>query len=773
MANAILGGVELIEGQRVPGHTPFFDERYQYDRWRLAPGTTKIKVGPESIVYNYGPAATVRVEGLGGHDLPLGAVLQRADAQGTTLEITTQEPAEILVAGTKHTDGPRAVSVTLAADLKKVAKPWGYELWLTGEHPRFCLKHIFIKAGFKTSLQYHRIKSETICLMDGSARLHYLANAKASIDTPATGDLATRDLTPGTVLNITPFHLHRMEALSDIHLCEASTPQLDDVVRVIDDTKRPDGRLSLEHGDAPLVCILAAGRGSRMGPLGAKLNKALFPVGKKAAISRIIEKFPTGSRFVVALGYRGDQVRDYLAVAHPDLPVRFVDVTPWEGAGSGPGRSLAACREALAKPFYYVSCDTLWDGDTHLAASNGESWLGVAAVPEDESPAYCNVKVDTDGRVSGIVDKQRAPNTLAYVGMAYIHDPARYFEALAKAPEVAGEPQFAGGLPGLMSDRKLRTRTIEWTDLGDAAKYRKAAERYEAYDFSKQDEAFYVVNGRVVKWFENAKSAAQRVTRAQAKPGVFPKILDHRGGFYAYAFAPGEVLYRNVTVGRFRQMLEWLDRELWTPVAVEPARFTSLCDDFYRKKTLSRLDLYAKRYPGSLETMSVINGIERPSLASMIERVPWAQLKAGTPVFFHGDLHFDNSLFDTATSRFTLLDWRQDFAGATDVGDLYYDLGKMRGGIFLNYEYVKANLMRFEDSADGRRADFDVASTHAAEAYARTFDAFLAEKGLDVRKVRLITALIYLNMAPLHHAPFDKLLFALGRECLAKELSNA
>ena len=44
------------------------------------------------------------------------------------------------------------------------------------------------------------------------------------------------------------------------------------------------------------------------------------------------------------------------------------------------------------------------------------------------------------------------------------------------------------------------------------------------------------------------------------------------------------------------------------------------------------------------------------------------------PVNFHGDLHFENIIANK--NKFTLLDWREDFSGLKNYGDLYYDLAK-------------------------------------------------------------------------------------------------
>ena len=45
------------------------------------------------------------------------------------------------------------------------------------------------------------------------------------------------------------------------------------------------------------VCILTAGKGSRVGKISEYLNKSLLPINKKAAISWIIEKFPKDTEF--------------------------------------------------------------------------------------------------------------------------------------------------------------------------------------------------------------------------------------------------------------------------------------------------------------------------------------------------------------------------------------------------------------------------------------------------------------------------------------------
>ena len=156
--------------------------------------------------------------------------------------------AKFLVAGTSGAHfTEKSVKITRADQVKYVAKPWGSELWVTGEHPGYCLKKIKINTGTRTSLQYHRLKRETNVLMVGKANLYFKKDETVSNDNVTTQNLGATLLSPVSMVDVFPNTLHRLEAVTDIVLCEVSTPHLDDVVRVSDDANRKDGRIDAEH----------------------------------------------------------------------------------------------------------------------------------------------------------------------------------------------------------------------------------------------------------------------------------------------------------------------------------------------------------------------------------------------------------------------------------------------------------------------------------------------------------------------------------------------
>ena len=108
--------------------------------------------------------------------------------------------------------------------MSTVSKPWGHEL-IWARTDRYVGKVLHIRAGEALSLQYHRVKDETIMVLEGELQLVYFADGE---------DPRSRVLAPGEPFHITPGLRHRMIAISDVDVLEVSTPELDDVVRLED-----------------------------------------------------------------------------------------------------------------------------------------------------------------------------------------------------------------------------------------------------------------------------------------------------------------------------------------------------------------------------------------------------------------------------------------------------------------------------------------------------------------------------------------------------------
>ena len=99
------------------------------------------------------------------------------------------------------------------------------------------------------------------------------------------------------------------------------------------------------------VLIPSAGLGTRLGDIGKNINKALVSVANKPVISHVIEKFPKDVEIVVAIGHKGQLLKDYLEVAHPDRKITCVEIEHYHGSKSGLGYTILQCEQHLQCPF--------------------------------------------------------------------------------------------------------------------------------------------------------------------------------------------------------------------------------------------------------------------------------------------------------------------------------------------------------------------------------------------------------------------------------------
>ena len=107
--------------------------------------------------------------------------------------------------------------------VQRVPKPWGYEL-IWAHTDRYVGKVLHIDAGHALSVQYHTRKDETVYLLSGEMK-YWVELGE---------ELEDVRLKQGDAFRITPGTVHYMEAITDCDILEASTPELDDVVRLQD-----------------------------------------------------------------------------------------------------------------------------------------------------------------------------------------------------------------------------------------------------------------------------------------------------------------------------------------------------------------------------------------------------------------------------------------------------------------------------------------------------------------------------------------------------------
>ena len=516
------------------------------------------------------------------------------------------------------------------------------------------------------------------------------------------------------------------------------------------------------------VCIPTAGTGSRLGPLTQFLNKSLVSLANRPILSHLIEQFPDDTEFVIALGHKGWLVREFLELAYPDRTFFYADVSPFEGIGSGLGHSLLQCREHLQQPFIFLSCDTLVRGAIPDLKQN---WMGYAEI-DDISP-YRTLNIQ-NLRVEDICEKGiGTPSThKPYIGFAGIADYQVFWNAMESGGQQAIDSGESHGLRALLP-KGIKPIPFTWYDTGNPQALEKARAVYQQAGapniLDKANEAIWFIGDNVVKFSDDTSFIANRASRAAEIAEFVPTITAVRPHMYRYPKATGHVLSEVVTLPIFEKLLNHC-QNFWK---LEPLSgndkdaFKKRCMSFYKDKTLDRVALFYKNFERQ-DGKETINDASLPLLKHLLDKLDWDWIADGLAGRFHGDLHFENILWSDKSRSFTFLDWRQDFGGSLTTGDIYYDLAKLMHGLIICHELIAKD--QYWVKWEAQTIHYDFHRKQILVECEKFFEAWLADHGYDVKKVRVLTALIYLNIAALHHYPYSLLLYTLGKSMLSKEV---
>tara|TARA_R110000796_G_scaffold146299_2_gene263015 strand:+ start:8412 stop:9992 length:1581 start_codon:yes stop_codon:yes gene_type:complete len=517
------------------------------------------------------------------------------------------------------------------------------------------------------------------------------------------------------------------------------------------------------------VLLTTSGVGSRLGDLTKFTNKSLVTIGNKPAIAHIVEQYPQQVEFVVTLGYFGSHIRQFLEIAYPNRNFTFVEVENYDGVGSSLGRSQLCARDHLRCPFIYNACDTIVSGSIPPVDHN---WVG--AKIGFGSSQYDSITVDADKNITSLHRKGYMDSTHIHIGLVGINDFDFYWKTMEKLYDA--EPHKHSLSDVCAIEQMLSTGTSfkivefgEWCDIGNVVSLKKARERYKdkLNVLEKIEESISLVNGRIIKFFHNKEIITKRVKRSGLLGDLTPNIIDFKENFYAYDFVEGEVASLAITPKRMKDLIQWAEANLWKKRAYE-GDFSKHCRYFYDTKTRSRIEAFFKNHNKDGE--GFINGIKTPPVSQLLDKVPWEYLCDASPHQFHGDFILDNIVIDK-NSNFKLLDWRDQFGnGSMESGDVYYDLAKMNHNLTVNHDIVCREL--FYTSISKEKVFCDILRKDNLVKCNKIFFEEIEKYGYDVNKVEMLTGIVWLNMSPLHHRPFDEFLFYYGKLKLFLALEN-
>ena len=517
--------------------------------------------------------------------------------------------------------------------------------------------------------------------------------------------------------------------------------------------------------DIPVV-ITTSGTGDRLGELTKYTNKSLVKVGDKYAICYIIEKYSPTTEFIITLGYYGNHVKEFLLCAYPDRSFKFIDIYPFKGEGSSLGYSLLQVKKYLSRPFIFHCCDAIV-----LDSINITNYTSNILYVSKSLNATQYATVSTcNNDIIWINKKGSTDFEFAYTGVSYIYNYLSFWNNLTL---LYNENPTNTQLGDVDVVQRMLNEEIhfsykvfdDWYDTGNLDSYciLKNTIKSKITVIEKNYESICFFDDKVIKFINDKIINKKRYERGLSLYPLSPKILAYTENFLMMKRINGNLLSNVYNRGEIYKLLIWGKQNLWIDFDTND-KYIDMCNEFYIEKTIKRIN----NLPFLMNEKNIINGKKTTSVFELLTRINKSSIFTNTFCTFHGDFILDNIL--KVDDTYVLLDWRHEFGNNELLyGDMYYDLAKLHHNMIFNHENINNNLFTFNQTSDN--VIVDLKCNYFLIEQLNDFYKFVNENSLDMFKIKILTAIIWLNMSSLYESPLRDFLFYFGKYNLSILLS--
>ncbi len=210
------------------------------------------------------------------------------------------------------------------------------------------------------------------------------------------------------------------------------------------------------------VFIPSAGIGSRLGEFTKDKNKSLVKVAGRETLRYIVEKFPENIEIVIALGYKGEQIKSFLESNYVHRKFTFVEIDNFDGPGSGLGYTMLQCKNYLQCPFIFISNDTIVLEEIPEPDTN---FLGYST--ERDTTQFRSLKLNGD-KILELYEKGFMGDVLPYIGVAGIKDFEEFWRVLENNKEEFMRIGESAGIRHMLRKNIVfRGIFFNWFDIGN------------------------------------------------------------------------------------------------------------------------------------------------------------------------------------------------------------------------------------------------------------------------------------------------------------------
>ncbi|MDS0220948.1 hypothetical protein NDI54_06260 [Haloarcula sp. S1AR25-5A] len=204
----------------------------------------------------------------------------------------------------------------------------------------------------------------------------------------------------------------------------------------------------------------------------------------------------------------------------------------------------------------------------------------------------------------------------------------------------------------------------------------------------------------------------------------------------------------------------------------EPIRIKNALEEMYVQKTRRRLDRLRNddRFTPFFKADSVqVNGTDYPSVNKILKSLDevaaeYNLLDYESLSIIHGDLCLPNILYDPRNEILKLIDPRGKFGDFDIYGDPRYDLAKLRHSLVGHYEHLINDQFEADVNLGDAELSYEIHTTEEQVEREARFDSMLVSQiNTDIQEIKLIEALLFLSMVPLHSDSYERQLSMLSQ----------
>ena len=518
--------------------------------------------------------------------------------------------------------------------------------------------------------------------------------------------------------------------------------------------------------------ILAAGNHS----VNSTYNSQMLPIRGKPALAWVVEEFYQKDDNFVVLNKSNEQTQKYLIQRYPEVHQILAD-NEEEVKKYGTHSILTSLESGLEKlpkdteKLRLVLGDTLCRGyDTH------EEDLVLVSDDFLSSERWCLVDRDKAGNVCHFYDKQAnvdIADKYALTGL-YQFTNVSFLKKLNSEAIQAGKKQISDVLACYNKQVPLKIiKTSLWFDLGHKAGIIKAQNHF----FNSRDfNSLYAdpIASTITKvspkrqkladeyaWYKNLPLKLQVLApRAiEFKENMDNAVLTME--MYGYPALSELFILGNLSIEEWELIIERLFQvhQLFEEYTAEMNQENFY--DLYLHKTWQRLKELQEQNPywkklWQYDTI-ILNGKAYKNIRSFERKLNEAiehLVQTVKPTVMHGDYCFSNILFDTNSFLCKLIDPRGRMHEQTIYGDPRYDIAKLRHSVVGAYDYAVHGLFHLNEEKN----NFSVSDNYPPfqDRLTTYFDKMTVQFGYKLEEIKLIEALLFTSMIPLHKDSMER-----------------